>query len=391
MIVGVTTESCEGETRVALVPAVVTELVKAGIEVSVQRGAGEAAGFADSEYEARGARIASRREEVTEAAGILLLVRGSAPRGALDGRDLAAIAPGRTLVGLLNPMGEPGGARLLADRRIDSYALELLPRISRAQPMDVLTSMATIAGYKAALMAADSMCKLYPMMVTPAGTISPARVFVIGVGVAGLQAIATSKRLGAVVTAYDIRPEVRDQVISVGGRFLDLGLETVDASAKNGYARAMDEEFYRKQREAMLSAVAESDAVITTAAVPGKKAPVLVTEEMVKAMRPGSVIVDLGAEGGGNCELTRPGETVKAYGVRIFGPLNIPAEVATHASQMFAKNISAFLRHIIKDGALREDAEDPILNETCLTRDGDVASKPVREKLGLPTEPAVAV
>jgi NAD(P) transhydrogenase subunit alpha len=387
MLIGVTAESCPGERRVAIVPAVLPELKKAGLDVAVQREAGLRAGFRDAEYEEKGATLLPDRRAVLEAADIALMVRGSGPAGAPTEEDLSGLASGRILLGLLNPMGAPEGAALLAGRGIHSYALELLPRISRAQQMDALTSMATISGYKAAIMAADALYKLYPMMVTAAGTITPARVFVIGVGVAGLQAIATSRRLGAVVTAYDIRPEVRDQVASVGGRFLDLGLEAGDSSVKNGYARAMDDLFYKRQQEAMLTAVAESDAVITTAAVPGKKAPRLVTGAMVHAMQPGSLVMDLAAEVGGNCELTRPGETVDAGGVRIFGPLNIPSMVATHASQMLAKNISAFLRHIVKDGAVREDESDAILNDTCLTRGGEIASQPVRDKLGLPSEP----
>ncbi|HXI02588.1 MAG TPA: NAD(P) transhydrogenase subunit alpha [Candidatus Saccharimonadales bacterium] len=391
MIVAVPAETGAGENRVALVPAVVPALAKAGLEVTVEKGAGLAAGFPDAEYEARGARIVEGRAALLSRAAIVLRVRGAGPGGSPSDEDVAGMKPGQILVGLLNPLGDPEGARRLAARKVTAYALELLPRTSRAQPMDVLTSMATISGYRAALMAAAGLPKLYPMMVTPAGTITPAHVFVLGAGVAGLQAIATSRRLGAVVTAYDIRPEVREQVESVGGRFLDLGLKTADASVKNGYARAMDEEFYRRQQEMMSHTVGESDAVITTAAVPGKKAPILVTEAMVRKMRPGSIIVDLAAEGGGNCEMTRAGETVEAWGVRIMGPVNLPSSVATHASQMFAKNVAAFLTHAIKDGAFREDPEDSILNDTLLTRDGEIASAPVRSRLGMNSETVAAV
>ncbi len=391
MIVGVPSESAQGERRVALVPAVIPSLVKMGLQVSLERGAGERAGYPDAEYEARGARIVTDRRALHSEAGIVLKVRGSGPGGELSETDAEELAPGQILVGLLNPLACPEGARRLAHRKVTSFAMELLPRISRAQSMDVLTSMATIAGYKAALMAANASGKLFPMMVTAAGTISPAKVFVVGVGVAGLQAIATSRRLGAVVTAYDIRPEVKEQVESVGARFLDLGLETAGATVKHGYAKAMDEAFYRRQQEAMAEAVAESDAVLTTAAVPGKRAPKLVTEAMVRRMRPGSVVVDLAAESGGNCELTRPGETIDASGVSVIGPLNVPSTMATHASQMLARNITAFLLHVLQDGALRSDPGDAILNETLLTRDGAVASEPVRERLGLSSPSAVAV
>ncbi len=391
MIVGVPFEPAPGERRVALVPAVVPSLMKSGLQVSVERGAGERAGYPDADYEARGASIVAERKSLLASANIVLRVRGSGPGGEITEADAEEMKAGQILVGLLNPLGGPAGATRLARRQITSFALELLPRISRAQAMDVLTSMATIAGYKAALMAADASGKLYPMMVTPAGTISPAKVFVVGAGVAGLQAIATSRRLGAVVTAHDIRPEVKEQVESVGARFLDLGLETPGATAKHGYAKAMDEGFYRRQREMMAEAVAESDAVITTAAVPGRKAPSLVSEGMVRRMRPGSVVVDLAAEGGGNCELTRPGETVEAWGVRVMGPLNLPATMATHASQMLARNISAFLLHVVKNGSLMTDPGDPILNETFLTREGDVASEIVRERLGLSSPSAIAV
>jgi NAD(P) transhydrogenase subunit alpha len=391
MIVGVPLESSRDEKRVALIPSVVPSLKKAGLDVLVERGAGERARFPDAEYEGRGARVASGLDEILSSAQILLRVRGAGPGGAMTEDEIASMRSGQALVGMLNPLGVPESAKHLASRRIDSYALELLPRISRAQPMDVLTSMATIAGYKAALMAASALHKLYPMMVTPAGTLTPARVFVLGAGVAGLQAIATSRSLGAVVHAYDIRPEVREQVESVGGRFLEIALEAEDASEQSGYARSMDESFYRRQQELMTGAVGESDAVITTAAVPGKKAPTLVTGKMVREMRPGSVIVDLAAEGGGNCEVTRPGETVEVEGVKIMGPLNVPSMMATHASQMFARNISAFLLHLVKDGAIRRDPDDPILRDTPLTLDGEVVSDPVRDRLGLASEPAVAV
>ena len=267
---------------------------------------------------------------------------------------------------------------------VTAFALELLPRIGRAQSMDALTAMATVAGYKAALLAAGALPRIYPMMITAAGTITPARVFVVGAGVAGLQAIATSHRLGAVVQAYDVRPAVKEQVESLGARFLELKLQTEEAEASGGYAQTMGEEFYRRQREMMTQVVAESDVVITTAAIPGSKAPVLVTKEMVNGMRPGSVIVDLAAEGGGNCELTRPGETMEADGVTIMGPLNLPSTIPYNASQMYSRNVTAFLQNLIKDGELRLDRDDPIIRDTLLTHQGEVVNPRVRELLGLP-------
>ena len=264
--------------------------------------------------------------------------------------------------------------RSFADAGVTAFALELLPRISRAQSMDVLSSMATIAGYKAVLLAAGTLGKLYPMMITAAGTITPARTLVVGAGVAGLQAIATSRRLGSVVRAYDIRPDVKEQVESLGATFLEVGLEDEGGEDAGGYARAMDDEFYRRQREAMTEAVRDSDVVITTAAVPGKPSPVLVTAAMVEAMRSGSVIVDLAAAGGGNCELTAPGATTEHHGVTILAPLNLPSTVPYHASQMFSRNAATFLKNLVVDGQLRPVDEDEIVRETLVARDGDVAS-----------------
>jgi NAD(P) transhydrogenase subunit alpha len=262
------------------------------------------------------------------------------------------------------------------------FSLEMLPRITRAQSMDVLSSMATVAGYKSVLFAAETLPKIFPMFMTAAGTIAPARVFVVGVGVAGLQAIATAKRLGAVVSAYDIRPAVKDQVISLGAKFVEMDLETGDAEDKGGYAKAMDEEFYKKQREMMNKVVAENDVVITTAAVPGKKAPILVTEEMVKGMAPGSVVVDLAAERGGNCDLTKPGETVQVHGVSVIGPLNVPSTVPYHASQMYSKNITTFFQNLVKEGKIELNMEDEIIVDTMVTKGGDVVSARVKELLG---------
>jgi NAD(P) transhydrogenase subunit alpha len=367
---------------VALVPAVVPGLAKAGLEVLVERGAGRAAGFTDAEYEQQGARLEAERDAVFASAQILVRVK------ALDsnegGADLKRLRQGQVLLGLLNPLGAPQAVREVAERGVTAFALELLPRITRAQPMDALTSMATVAGYKAAIIAAGAIQKLYPMMITAAGTIAPARVLVIGAGVAGLQAIATSRRLGAVVQAYDVRPAVKEQVESLGAKFLELGLETQDAEAAGGYARAMEEEFYRRQQALMTRAVAESNVVITTAAVPGKRAPVLITEQAVREMRPGSVIIDLAAESGGNCELTRPGETVEVDGATIVGPLNLPSTVPYDASQMYARNLSAFLQNLVKDGEVRLNLEDPIVRDTLVAHQGEVVAAPVRELLGKP-------
>ena len=384
MIVGVPAETYPGERRVALMPAVVPTLAKAGLEVLVEPGAGVNAGFSDAAYEEQGARIAPERTQLFSSADVLLQVRGLGANPDAGRADLELMHPDQVILGLLNPLGAPEAARELAGMGVTAFALELLPRISRAQPMDALTAMATVAGYKAVLMAADVLPKMYPMMMTAAGTITPARVFIVGAGVAGLQAIATAHRLGAVVHAYDVRPAVKEQVESLGAKFMELELETEGAEASGGYARTMDEEFYRRQREMMTQVVAESDVVITTAAVPGSKAPILVTEEMVRGMHPGSVILDLAAEGGGNCELTRPGETVEAHGITVLGPINLPSTIPYHASQMYARNLTAFLQNLVKDGELRLNLEDQIIRDTLLTHQGEVVNPQVRELLGLP-------
>ena len=388
MIVGVPVESYPNERRVALVPAVVPALTKAGLEVVVEAGAGKKAGFPDAAYQQQGARLAADRAQLFSSADVLLQVHGLGGNPDAGHADLELLRSGQVVLGLLNPLGAPETARELASRGITAFALELLPRISRAQPMDALSAMATIAGYKAALLGAGALQKMYPMMITAAGTITPARVFVVGAGVAGLQAIATSRRLGAVVQAYDVRPAVKEQVESLGAKFLVLELETEKAEASGGYAQAMGEEFYRRQREMMTQAVADSDVVITTAAIPGKKAPTLLTQAMVEGMRPGSVIVDLAAEGGGNCELTRPGEAIEAHGVTILGPTNLPSTIPYHASQMYAKNVTAFLQNLVKNGKLRVDLEDQIIRDTLLTHQGEVVNARVRELLGLPASSA---
>ena len=383
MIVGVPAEAYLNERRVALVPAVVPRLTKVGLQVMVERGAGEKAGFHDAAYVKSGARLAQNRTELLSSSDIIVQTHRltANPDGA--NARLEVLRAGQILLGLLDPLRAPEAVRTLAAAGVTSFALELLPRISRAQPMDALTSMATISGYKGMLLAAGVLQKMCPMMITAAGTITPARVFVLGAGVAGLQAVATARRLGAVVQAYDVRPAVKEQVESLGAKFVELELQAEGSETKGGYARAMDEEFYRRQREMMIKVVAESDVVIATAAVPGKRAPLLVTEEMVRGMAPGSVIVDLAAEGGGNCELTQPGETVEANGVQIIGPVNLPSTVPYHASQMYAGNVAAFLCHLVKDGKADLNEEDPIIQAALLTHKGEVVNAEMRELLGL--------
>ncbi len=382
MILGVPRETFPGEFRVAATPGVAQGYGKAGIEVLVESDAGQAAGFGDDEYEKQGAKVARFRREVFERADVIAQVRtfGANPT---EGRaDLELVRPGQALVGFADPLGEPALAGELARRGVALLATELVPRITRAQNMDALSSMATIAGYKASLLAAQHLPKMFPLMMTAAGTMKPATVLVLGAGVAGLQAIATCRRLGAVVRAYDVRSAVKEQVESLGAKFLELELPAGEAEDKGGYAKALGEEFYARQREMMLAAVAETDVVITTAAVPGKKAPVLVTAEMVGRMRRGSVIVDLAAERGGNCELTRPDETVVADGVTIVGPTNLPATVPHHASQMYARNVANLVALIVNDGGALDLATDDEVVTGCLVcKDGAVVHPQVREAL----------
>jgi len=381
VVVGIPKETFPGERRVALVPQVVGRLTAARLEVLVEQGAGAASGFPDAAYRERGARLAGSREEVFKTADIILQVRGYGANPEAGKSDLALIRAGQAVIGFLEPLSHPQAVQELAATGALAFAMELMPRITRAQAMDALSSMATVAGYKAVLLAANAVPKMFPMLMTAAGTVSPAHVFVLGAGVAGLQAIATAKRLGAVVEAYDIRPAVKEQVQSLGAKFLELPLEVQEVEDKSGYAKALDEAFYRRQRELLHRAVVHADVVITTAAVPGRKAPVLIGKEMVEGMRPGSVIVDLAAERGGNCELTQPGREVEHNGVRIFGPLNLPSELPFDASQMYARNISAFLLHLVKDGQLVVNLDDEITRETLVARDGAVVHPRVKELL----------
>ncbi|MFH1569839.1 MAG: Re/Si-specific NAD(P)(+) transhydrogenase subunit alpha [Gemmatimonadota bacterium] len=380
MIIGVLRETFPGERRIALTPDVAAHLVGQGMEVVVEAGAGVAAGFPDEQYTARGVAVAPRAQVLSRAA-VVLQVRTAGANPAGDA-DLAAVGSGHTLIGFCDPLDPGDSLDRVAASGATLFSMELMPRITRAQSMDALSSMATLSGYKAVLLAASELPRIFPLMMTAAGTLAPARVLVIGAGVAGLQAIATSRRLGARVSAYDVRPAVREQVESLGAAFVDLGLDTGDAEDAGGYARQQSQDFYRRQQEALGKVIAGMDVVITTAAVPGKRAPVLVTEAMVQGMAPQSVIVDLAAERGGNCAVTRPGETVEAHGVRVIGPVNLPATVPNHASQMYAHNISTFLLHLVKDGQLQLDTEDEITRETLVTRGGQVVHARALEARG---------
>lgn len=371
MKAGVVRESFPRERRVALVPSALPSLTRAGMEVWIEKGAGERAGFSDAEYLERGAKLADSREQVFAEAEAILQVRSLGANPDAGQSDLSLLRPGQAVIGLMEPLSEIESAWLLAERGVSAFALELIPRITRAQSMDVLSSMANIAGYKAVLLAANILPRLFPMMMTAAGTISPARAFVIGAGVAGLQAIATAKRLGAVVQAFDVRAAVKEQVQSLGARFVEFDLGASDAEDRGGYARELTEEQKQRQQELMATVIVESDVVITTAAVPGKKAPRLISASTARRMKPGSVIVDLAAERGGNCELTEPGKAVEdVSGVIVMGPVNLPSEVPFHASQMFAKNIATFLLNLVKEGKLDLNLEDEIIKETLLCMEG---------------------
>jgi NAD(P) transhydrogenase subunit alpha len=388
MIVGVCKETFGGEKRVALIPAHVPALKDAGLDVSVEAGAGNNAGFHDGQYEQKGARIAPWRQQVFDSAGLILQVRASGANPNAGRSDLKFYRKDQIVIGLQDPLSEPETVQEFARTGVASFALELIPRITRAQSMDALSSMATIAGYKSVLLAAGALPRMFPMLMTAAGTVAPARVFVIGAGVAGLQAIATARRLGALVQAYDVRPAVRQEVESLGAKFVDLGFENPDHEGSGEYAREMDEAFYQRQREVMTRVVAESNVVITTAAVPGRKAPILVTGDMVKKMPAGSVIVDIAAERGGNCELTRPGELVHAGSITIMGLLNLPSTIPYHASQMYSKNVTSFLLNLVEDGEPNIDRDDEIIRETMITRGGEVVHAAVRERLGLAPLPS---
>ena len=383
LILGVPKESYPGERRVAIVPAVIASLAKAGLEVVVESGAGEQAGYPDSMYVDKGAKIADRMA-VFGAADIVVQVLAYGSNDATGRDDLPLLRRGQVLIGFLRPFGSAEVVQEIAAAGVTSFSVELVPRTTRAQSMDALSSMGTICGYKAVLVAAETSPRVFPMLTTAAGTITPARVFVIGAGVAGLQAIATARRLGAVASAYDMRPAAKEQVQSLGGRFVELPIEAQNAQDARGYGTAQDENFYARQRELLTRVVAESDVVISAAVIPGKKSPVLITAEMVKGMAPGSVIVDLAAERGGNCELTRTSEMVVAYGVSIIGAINLASSVPYHASQMYARNVAAFLLYMMKDGKLQVNAQDEIIRETMVTSGGEVVNARVREFFKMP-------
>jgi NAD(P) transhydrogenase subunit alpha len=384
VIVGVPKETYPGERRVGLVPMVVPNLIKAGFEVMIEAGAGVEAGYPDAHYAEKGAKVVPTRAAVFSAADIVVQVLCYGSNDATGAADLLLLRREQVLIGFLRPLGSLEMIQQIAGTGVTSFAVELIPRTTRAQSMDALSSMGTICGYKAALIAADTLPRFFPMLTTAAGTITPARVFVIGAGVAGLLAISTARRLGAVASAYDMRPAAKEQVQSLGGRFIELPLEAKDAQDARGYGTAQDDSFYQRQRELLGRVVADSDVVITAAVIPGKKSPVLVTAEMVKSMAPGSVIFDLAAERGGNCELTRPGQTVVAHGVTIIGRINVASSVPYHASQMYARNITAFLLHLVKDGKVQLGLEDEIIRETLLTRGGELVNERVREFFSQP-------
>jgi len=390
VIVGVPKETFPGERRVALVPLVVPSLAKAGLQVIIESGAGAEAGYPDALYAEKGAKVIPDRASVFQQADIIAQVLCHGANDRTGSADLPLLRRDQALVGFQRPLGAKDAVEQIAATGAMAFAVELMPRTTRAQSMDALSSMATVAGYKATLIGADALPKFLPMLTTAAGTVTPARVLVIGAGVAGLQAIATARRLGAVVSGYDLRPAVKEQVQSLGARFVELPLDTGDAQDARGYAKAQDETFYARQRDLMGRVIAEQDLVITTAVVPGKKAPVLVTAPMVYGMAAGSVIVDLAAERGGNCELTRAGETVVDRGVTIIGRINLAGSVPFHASQLYARNLTAFLLLLVKDGKLNLNFQDDIVRETLLTRGGEVANARVREFFGLPALAAQA-
>ena len=384
MIVGVPKESYPGERRVALVPAAIPNLTKAGLEVVIEAGAGLQAGYPDAAYVEKGAKILPDRAAVFSTADIVLQVLCYGSNDITGKADLPLYRRGQALIGFLRPFGSAEVVGQIAQAGVTAFSVELMPRTTRAQSMDALSSMATVCGYKAVLLAAETSLRIFPMMTTAAGTITPARVFVIGAGVAGLQAISTARRLGAVSSAYDMRPAAKEQVQSLGGRFVELPIEAKDAQDARGYGTAQDENFYARQRELLTKVVAESDIVITAAVIPGKRSPVLITDDMVKRMAPGSVIIDVAAERGGNCELTRMGETIKAHDVTIIGAINLASSVPYHASQMYARNLTTFLTYMVKDGKLQLSLQDEIIRETLVTSGGEIVNARVREFFKLP-------
>ncbi|MBT4832696.1 MAG: Re/Si-specific NAD(P)(+) transhydrogenase subunit alpha [Porticoccaceae bacterium] len=385
MIIGIPSEIKAGEKRVAMSPANVQSLTDKSAKVLIQADAGSAAGYPDAEYTAAGATVTADRAEIFASADIILQVQSFGSNNDNSDGDLALLRSGQLVIGMMDPLASPQAAQAVAKTGATAIALELVPRISRAQSMDVLSSMATLAGYKAVLMGASAAPRIFPMLMTAAGTLQPARVLIMGVGVAGLQACATAKRLGAVVEAYDVRPAAREQILSVGAKPVELDLDTGESEGAGGYAKEQGEDFLRRQRELMTEVVAQQDIIITTAAIPGAKSPILVTEDMVKAMKPGAVIVDLAAERGGNCDLTKQGETVVAHDVTILGPENVPSDLAFHASQMLGKNMQTLLELIVDEaGNLNLDFNDEIVAGTVVAHEGEIPHPHMRKLLNLP-------
>ena len=385
MIIGITRELVAGENRVSLCPDNVQSLVDKGLELWVEQNAGAQAGFSDDDYTSVGAKVVSDRDELFAKSDVILQVQsfGSNTENADD--DLKRLKAKQLVIGMMDPLAQPQAAQQVAGTGATAIALEMVPRISRAQSMDVLSSMATLAGYRSVLLGAEAAPRILPMLMTAAGTLQPARVLIMGVGVAGLQACATAKRLGAVVEAYDVRPAAREQIISVGATPVELDLPTESSEGAGGYAKKQSEEFLRMQREQMTEVVARQDIIITTAAIPGAKSPILVTEDMLKAMKTGSVLVDLAAERGGNCESTQVGKTVVAHGVTIVGPENLASDVAFHASQMYGNNIQTLLELILEEGQINLDFEDEIVAGTVIAHAGEVPHPYMRKILDLPT------
>jgi len=382
MKVGIPKEIAESERRVALVPETVKRLAGKDIKVAVEAGAGEGAFISDSEYEGAGAAVVQDASELFGGVDVVVKVNAPTVDDSAGRCELDLLKKGSALVALLYPRTNADLVRKLARAGVTSFSLDLMPRITRAQSMDVLSSMSTVAGYRAVLIAAGALPEMMPMLMTAAGTIRPAKALIIGAGVAGLQAIATARRLGAVVKAVDVRPAVQEQIESLGARFVSMEVKAEETETAGGYAADLGEEVYRKQREILAPHVKESSIIITTALVPGREAPRLISEEMVESMKPGSVIVDLAAPAGGNCALTEPGERVVEHGVTIFGPLNLPSEMAVDASQMFSRNVAAYLGELVKDGELAIDMENEVVSGTLVTRDGEVVSESVRKAIG---------
>lgn len=379
MVIGVPKEERAGETRVALSPTALPQLTKAGFDIVIESGAGDLAGYPDATFTDRGARIGSRDDAFAADVVVQVNVMG----GDASSADLAKLRPGQIVVGAVAPFARPELVKAIAGTGATLFALELVPRSTRAQSMDILSSQAAVAGYKAVLIAANAMPKMFPLLTTAAGTIAPAKVFIVGAGVAGLGAIATSRRLGALVEAYDVRPAAREEVESLGARFVELPLETGQEEGSGGYAKQLSEDTIKKQQELMAKTVAASDVIITTAQVQGAKAPQIITTEMIKGMAPGSVVIDLAAEQGGNCEPTVAGETVDVDGVSVIGVVNLPGEIPVHASQLFGKNVANFMGLMVVDGAIDIDVDDDVIRDSVVARGGDVVNNRVREALGL--------